>query len=64
MAFGAMVKCTLDAGGVELLLVGLGDTVGGGAELGFERGADGRKVGLGDGAGVLRVQRGRSKDCG
>jgi hypothetical protein len=59
-----MIERTLDAGGVEFLLVGLGDAVGGGAELGFERGTDGRKVGLGDGAGVLRVQRGRSKDCG
>jgi len=58
LAFGAMIERTLDAGGVEVLLVGFGDASGGGAELGFERGADGRELRLGDVAGVLRVQRG------
>jgi hypothetical protein len=61
VAFGAVIECGLNARGVELLLVGLGDAVGG-AKLGLERGADGREFGLGDRAGVLRVQRGGGED--
>ena len=47
---GAVVKGLLDAGGVELVLIGFGER---GVELGEEGGADRRKDGLGDGAGVL-----------
>jgi hypothetical protein len=58
VAFAALIKGSLDADGVEFLLVGFGDAIGGGAQLGLERGADGREFGLGDVAGVLRIQRG------
>ena len=58
MAFAASIKGSLNADGVKLLLVGFGDAIGGGTQLGLERDADGREFGLGDIAGVLRVQRG------
>ncbi len=58
VTFGALIKGSLDAGRVQLLLVGFGDAVGGRAQLGLEGGADGREFRLGDLAGVLRVQRG------
>ena len=58
MAFAASIKGSLNADGVELLLVGFGDAIGAGAQLGLKRDADGREFGLGDVAGVLRVQRG------
>ena len=53
MAFAAVVEGLLDAGGVELLLVGFGEAGRGGVELREELGADGRDDGFGDGAGVL-----------
>lgn len=55
LTFGAMIEGLLDAGGVELLLVGFG-------KRGVEFGADRRDDGLGDGAGVLSVD-GSGKGC-
>jgi hypothetical protein len=69
LAFAALIEGVLDAGGVELGLVSFGEGAAGGGsefgdavELGVEREAEGRQHGLGDGARVLRGEKGREAE--